>query len=135
MRDTSSAVTTEENKQVVSRLIDEVINGGDLDAVAELCDAAIADGARGWIAPFREAFPDVHMETVDLVAEGERVAGRFKCSATHTGSWGGNPPSGRRFEDVDEVYFFSVREGRITEMWGLEDTISRIRQLGIGAAT
>ena len=33
-------------------------------------------------------------------------------------------------ESVDEVYFFRVVDGRITEAWGLEDTAARERQLG-----
>ena len=116
---------------MVARFVGEVTNAGNLDALEQLCDPAMAEGARRWIAPFLESFPDVHMETVELVAEGERVVGRFRCSATHTGPWRGRPPTGRRFEDVDEVYFFTVRDGRITEAWGLEDTASRVRQLGL----
>ena len=37
--------------------------------------------------------------------------------------------AGRRFTDVAEVYFFRVVDGRITRVWGLEDTIERLRQL------
>ena len=66
-----------------------------------------------------------------LVEEGDTVVGRFTCSATHTGEWRGRAPSGRRFEDVDEVYFFSFEHDRISGAWGLEDTIDRLRQLGL----
>jgi predicted ester cyclase len=118
-------------KQTVVRLIDEVMNGGDLDAIEELCAPELAAAARGWIEPFRVSFPDVEMRIVELVAEGDRVAGRFKCSATNLGPWRGGPATGRRFEDVDEVYFFRVVDGRIAEAWGLEDTADRERQLGL----
>jgi predicted ester cyclase len=118
-------------KSVVRRLIDEVLNGGHLDAIDELYTAQMVSGARRWITPFRESFPDVHMEIVDLIAEDEKVVGRFRCSATNLGPWRGNPPTGRRFERVDEVYIFRVRDGRIAEAWGLEDTRSRERQLGL----
>ena len=37
----------------------------------------------------------------------------------------------RRFENVDEVYFFEFEEGRIAEAWGIEDTLDRMRQLGL----
>jgi len=121
----------EDPKAVVRRLIEGVINAGRLELVDALYAPEIAAGARRWIAPFRESFPDVRMEIVDLIAEGEKVAGRFRCSATHLGPWRGNPPTGRRFEDVDEVYIFRVRDGRITEAWGIEDTASRERQLGL----
>jgi predicted ester cyclase len=118
-------------KEIVVRLIDEVMNGGKVDVIEELYAPEMAAGARRWIEPFRESFPDVEMEIVELVAEGERVAGRFRCSATNLGEWRGEAPTGRRFERVDEVYFFRVVEGRITEAWGLEDTQDRLRQLGM----
>jgi predicted ester cyclase len=118
-------------KEIVRRLIEEVINAGRLDLIDEICTPDMAPGARRWIAPFRESFPDVRMEVVELVAEGERVAGRFRCSATNLGHWRGRPPTGKRFEDVDEVYFYRIADGRIAEAWGLEDTLSRERQLGL----
>ena len=118
-------------KAVVGRLIEEVLNGGRLDVIDELYTPEMAPAARRWITPFRESFPDVVMEIVDLIGEGEKIAGRFRCSATNLGPWRGHPPTGRRFERVDEVYFFRVRDGRIAEAWGIEDTRSRERQLGL----
>ena len=120
-----------EPKSVVRRMIDEVMNAGRLDVIDELYAPQMAPAARRWITPFRESFPDVKMEVVDLIAEGEQVAGRFRCSATNLGPWRGHPPTGRRFEHVDEVYIFRVRDGRITEAWGIEDTPARERQLGL----
>ena len=121
----------EGNKDVVRRAIDEVINGGKIELVDQLYAPEIAPATRAWIEPFRASFPDVQMETVDLVAEGDRVVGRFTCSGTHTGEWRGHPPTGRRFEQVDEVYFFRVIDGKIAEAWGVEDTADRLRQLGL----
>jgi predicted ester cyclase len=118
-------------KAVVRRLIEEVVNQGRLELIDELYASHMAAGARRWIAPFRESFPDVRMEIVELIAEGEKVVGRFRCSATNLGPWRGHPPTGRRFERVDEVYIFRVSGGRITEAWGIEDNRSRERQLGI----
>jgi predicted ester cyclase len=118
-------------KSIVRRMVEEVMNRGHLDAIDELYAPALAAEARRWIAPFRESFPDVRMEIVDLIAEGEKVVGRFHCSATNLGPWRGEPATGRRFERVDEVYIFRVRDGRISEAWGIEDTRSRERQLGL----
>lgn len=117
------------HKALVRRLIDEVMNAGRLDVLEELYAPAMARAARRWIAPFRASFPDMRMEIVELVAEGETVVGRFRCSGTHLGEWLGHAPTGRRFERVDEVYFFRVRDGRIARAWGLEDTLSRLEQL------
>jgi predicted ester cyclase len=119
------------NKAVVRRLVDEVLNGGDLDVIDELYAPELAPVARRWISPFRAAFPDVHMEILDLVAENDTVVGRFTCSGTHLGPWQGHPPTGRRFQRVAEVAFFRLSQGRIVHAWSLEDTHSRMRQLGL----
>lgn len=120
-------------KDVVRRLIDEVMNAGDLDALEEVYEPRLARAARRWVEPFLGSFSDVRMRVVELVAEGDTVVGRFSCSGTHTGTWLGHPATGRRFVDVAEVYFFRVTDGRITRAWGLEDTTERLRQLGLRA--
>jgi predicted ester cyclase len=43
----------------------------------------------------------------------------------------GHPPTGRRFHDVDEIYIFRVRNGRLTGATGVEDNMARMRQLGL----
>ncbi len=101
----------EKDKALVRRLVDQVINGGKLDLVEEA------------------AFPDWREEIVDMVAEGNQVAVRFRCSGTLQGEFMGAQPNGRR-QEVDEVFFLRVRDGRFVEYWGLEDNLARLRQLG-----
>jgi predicted ester cyclase len=122
-------LTVEDNKRLVARAVAEVINGGNLDAVDDLYAPQIAASVRTWVAPFRQAFPDVHMDTVALVGEGDSVVGEFRCSGTQAGPWMGRPPTGRSFSNVREVYWFTVRDGRIVDSWGLEDNDERRRQL------
>jgi predicted ester cyclase len=71
------------------------------------------------------------MELVELIGEGDKVVGRFTCSATHLGEWLGQAPTGRRFERVKEVWILRFRDGRIVHVWSLEDTLDRLRQLGL----
>jgi predicted ester cyclase len=120
-------------KVLVRRLVGEVVNAGDMRVLEEIYTEPMARAARRWIEPFRRAFPDFHMEIVQLVADGDTVAARFRCSGTHLGEWRGHAPTGRRFERIDEVYFFEIRDGRLARAWGLEDTVSRLRQLGLAA--
>jgi predicted ester cyclase len=120
---------SEANKAIVRRLVEEVMNDGCLDVTDELYAAGLAAGARRWIIPFRAAFPDVRMQVVDLIAEADQVVGRFTCSATHLGMWRGHPPTGRRFDNVAEVYIFRLKDGKIAQAWGIEDTYTRMRQL------
>jgi predicted ester cyclase len=66
--------------------------------------------ARRWVQPFQSSFPDFEMEIVDLVADGEKVVAR---SGTHRGDWFDVPGTRRRFEQVDEIYIFEVRDGKL----------------------
>jgi len=124
-------MTVEQNKLLIQRLVAEAVNQGNHDVLAEVADGEFAQAARQWVGPFRAAFPDFSMEIVDLVAEEEKVAAHFRCSGTHLGEWMGRPPSGRRFQDVDEIYIFRVRNGKLTDATGVEDNLSRMRQLGL----
>lgn len=124
-------VADPEPKQVVRRLIDEVMNRADVSGLDDLYAPRLAAAARRWIEPFFPSFSDVHMRIVELVAEGQTVVGRFACSGTHTGMWLGHSATRRRFTNVAEVYFFTVIEGKIVRAWGLEDTHERLRQLGV----
>ena len=54
------------NKATVQRLVEEVLNGGRLDVIADLYAPEAAARAREWIAPFRASFPDVRMEIMEL---------------------------------------------------------------------
>jgi predicted ester cyclase len=126
----NTASESERNKAAVRRLVEDVMNQGRLEVLDEIFSPSMAAAAKAWIAPFRASFPDVRMRIVDLVAEGAKVVGRFTCSGTQRGEWRGHPPSGRRFEGVAEVYFFELHEGRVVRGWGLEDDLSRLRQLG-----
>jgi predicted ester cyclase len=131
--DRGAAGTTEleANKAVVAQAIARIINAGDLDAADELYVPGVAADMKAWVAPFRASFPDVEMTTVALIAEGNTVVGHFRCSGTHVGRWLGREPTGRRFQDVDEVYWFTIVAGRIAAWWGLEDNQARLRQLGL----
>jgi predicted ester cyclase len=123
-------VDVEENKLLVRRLVEEVVNERSIDVLDEVADGDIARAARGWIGPFRRSFPDFRMDIVDLIAEGDKVVAHFKCSGTHEGEWQGVAPTGRRFENVDEVYIFRVVDGRLASAVAVEDNLSRMRQLG-----
>lgn len=118
-----------DTKATVRRFVDEAVNGGHADLIDELFTPDTTGWVRDWFGAFRRSFPDIQMELVELVAEGDVVVGRFTCSATHLGTWRGHAPTGRRFEDVDEVYFFHFSGDRITAMWAIEDTLARFQQL------
>lgn len=124
-------MSAETNKQLVRRLVREAVGERNLEVLDDVAAGEFAAVAKRWVSPFQSAFPDFEMEIVDLIAEGEKVVAHFTCSGTHLGEWLGVPATGRRFENVDEIYIFDVRDGRLVAAVGVEDNLTRLRQLGI----
>jgi predicted ester cyclase len=120
----------EEHKAMVRRMV-EVINAREEDTVVdELFAPRAARRVKRLFSEFRSAFSDWQEEIVELVAEGDTVAGRFRCSGTHQGEFLGEAPTGKRM-DVEEVFFLRVKDGRFVDFWSLEDSLGRLRQLGL----
>jgi predicted ester cyclase len=121
---------SEENKAMVRRMVEGINAGVEEATVDELFAPRAARRVKRLFAEFRIAFPDWQEEIVQLVAEGDAVAGRFRCSGTHQGEFLGEAPTGKRM-DVEEVFFLRVEEGKFVDFWGLEDSLNRMRQLGL----
>jgi predicted ester cyclase len=121
---------SEENKDMVKHMVEAINSGEDDAAVDELFAPRAARRVKRLFAEFRSAFPDWQEETVELVAEGDTVAGRFKCSGTHRGEFLGEAPTGKRME-VEEVFFLRAEDGKFVDFWALEDSMGRMRQLGL----
>lgn len=119
-------------KQLVRRLVDEGVNRRSTEILDDVAEGEFAEVARRWLSPFRGAFPDFTMEIVNLIEEGETVVAHFRCSGTHLGEWLGVPATGRRFENVDELYVFQVKNRKLASALGVEDNLTRLKQLGIG---
>ena len=126
------SLSTEQNKLLVRRLIDEAVARHNVDILDELAADEFAQIAKRWVRPFQSAFPDFEMKVVELIAENDTVVAHFKCSGTHRGEWLGVPATGLRFEDVDEIYIFHVRDGKLVSAFGVEDNLTRLRQLQLG---
>lgn len=119
---------------LVSVLVERVMNGNDLDRLEHLCSPQLAPKLRVAFTQFRTAFPDWQQELIETVTDGRTVAARMRCTGTHHGTWQGLAPTGRSMR-VDEVYFFRIGDERLTGVWGLEDTWTRMRQLAGDDAT
>jgi predicted ester cyclase len=87
---------SEENKALSRRVLEEVFSAGNLEVVDEIVsedhvhhDPAMPEEGHGrehlkeFANMYRSAFPDVHLELKDQIAEGDRVATRWVASGTH----------------------------------------------------
>jgi predicted ester cyclase len=121
---------SEQNKEMVRRMVEAINSGNEAAFVEEAFAPRAARRVGRLFAEFRTAFPDWHEEIVQLVAEGNTVAGRFRCSGAHLGEFLGEAPTGRHM-DVEEVFFLRAEDGKFVDFWGLEDSLGRMRQLGL----
>src|SRR6476661_7013019 len=117
-------MSLEDNKVLVQRFIDEVMNSGKTSAIAELCVAgsAFAGGIEGQVKSMRTAFPDFHMSIDEILAEGNKIAVRVTTRGTNTGPLVGLPAFGRLETPVPPtgksvtgsgIYVFKVSDGKI----------------------
>jgi steroid delta-isomerase-like uncharacterized protein len=123
-------VSLEENKALVRREQEELWNHtGNLDAAEELFAPEQAEAARQEAADFRQGFPDVVSTIEDLIAEGEKVAARWRARATHRGEYVGVPPTGREVEFTG-ISVYRIEGGKIAQSWTVEDELGLLRQIG-----
>lgn len=130
------------NKAVVRRWFDEVWNQKRIAAIDELLAGHSRLHGLGEMplegpaafkpfhAAFVDAFPDIHVHIDELVAEGDLVAARFTCTATHAGHGLGVPPTNRRamFTGMSLV---RIENGLAVEAWNNFDQLGMLQQLGI----
>jgi predicted ester cyclase len=63
-----------------------------------------------------------------LVVEGSFLAAHLRDSGTHTGSWLGVAPTGRRVT-TQEFALYRFEDGSIAQVWARADDLSVLRQL------
>jgi predicted ester cyclase len=120
---------SEENKQLVRRYYDQVINGRDLDVVGEFfADERIVEGVRRGCFSYFTAFPDLHVSLDELIAEGDAVFVRSTLTGTHDGEYKGIAPTGRHVA-AEAAEVFRVGDGRFVGYWCLTNVAGLMRQL------
>jgi predicted ester cyclase len=83
-----------------------------------------------WVLPFREAFTDKACVDEARVAEGEWMAAFGHQIATHSGTFMGIAPTGKRVE-IRYMDFWKVKDGKIVDNWVMVDFPHVMRQLGV----
>jgi steroid delta-isomerase-like uncharacterized protein len=134
-------MSTEENKAVVRRAINEVVNKGNLAVADEILasnyvyhfpthDIEGPEGFKEFINMMRTAFPDLHVTIEDLIAEGDTVAARFTMRGTFKGELMGMAPTGKKLQ-FPEAVIIRFENGREVEATAYANMLSFNEQLGI----
>jgi steroid delta-isomerase-like uncharacterized protein len=132
-------MSAEINKKIVRRLVEDVINRGDLEAFDELVatdyvdlsdesDPVGRDEYKELVRATRAALPDLHLIIEGEVAERDTVALRFRATATHAGPFLGVPSTGRRLEWTG-MGWLRVRDGQVIERRNVTDVHGILQQL------
>lgn len=129
------------NDLILKRVAEEVFNGRDLDAVDELfADDYVMhdpnapdeiegrDGFKAYVRTFHAAFPDLEVEQLDQLVDGDEVATRFVIRGTHEGELFGIPATGRTVT-VDGTIVSRIEGDRIAEEWTVVDVLGLLQQL------
>jgi C-1 hydroxylase len=82
------------------------------------------------MASVRAAFPDLRITVETLVAEGDKVAALLTLSGTHSGEFLGIPPTDKAVS-VALQSVVRIRDGKVTEHWGVADGLAMLDQLGL----
>jgi steroid delta-isomerase-like uncharacterized protein len=129
----------EDNKQSARRFYEEVINARNVDALGELLTPDGVDHtfgsqnieqAKQFFGMVLQAFPDLHAEVHDVIAEGDLVAARVTYTGTHQGEFVGIPATGRK-ATTSGVAWLRMEGGKQAEHWGGPDMLSLLQQLGV----
>ena len=134
-------MTTEQNKALVRRLIEEVMSGGNMSLIDEFVAPdfienevipGLSSGREGFKQTnnmFRSAFPDLKVTINDMLAEGDKVALSVTFSGTHKGDLMGMAPTGKRFS-MNAHDIMRIENGKLKEHWGVSDMMGMMQQLG-----
>jgi len=87
---------------------DDVSGSGPVDGLA-----AYVDGVRAVL----EGFPDYRWDLQQVLVDGDVVVARLIGRGTHTGTFSGIAPTGRRLA-TQELVVYRVEGGRIVNCWG-----------------
>jgi predicted ester cyclase len=135
------SMSAEEAIAVVRRNTEEVQGKGNYEVFEELFAEDFVDhtpqpggfsadrnGAHALYKTLRAAFPDFHAEIHWQISDGDRVTTFKTYHGTHHGEFMGFAPTEAKiqFETVDVM---RVRQGKITEHWGVANLFSLRQQL------
>ncbi len=139
-------MSPEQNKAVVRRYFEQVIDGGKLELLDELAasDCLIhrpeAVGPIKGVAAFKQAlgkilavYSDFHTTIHDMIAGDDKVVCRLTHKGMHATDWtsrvGTHAVAGKPVS-WPAIAIFRLKDGKIAEEWVCRDELGMLLQLG-----
>ena len=130
----------EQNKQLIRQYF-EAYDQQDTERIGQLVSSSNYSfhisgmppmdwiGTKQFYTEAWSAFPDLHHEILDIVAEGDKVAVRYNIIGTHKGEFQGIPSTGKEVS-FSAMGFIALIDGKVVEEWEVADTMGLMQQLG-----
>jgi predicted ester cyclase len=138
-------MTTEENKALVRRYIEEAYNKRNLAIIDELVAATYTvhpsppdrkpgiEGERQFVSMALAEWPDLRLTIEDQVAEGDKVVSRWTARGTHTRTvtteYGSIAPTNTQVT-LSGMGIDRIEGGKLAESWGNADWLGLLQQIG-----
>lgn len=139
-------MTTEANKTIVRRFYEEVMHQGRIEVLDQIMAEGFVDHGEALfgspqgrdtlgqgVAATHDILPDLNVQLLEVIAEGDLVGVRGVMRCTHVGTFLGVPGTGHELTWQGNA-MFRVIDGKITERWFNSDSISILRQLELAPA-
>jgi steroid delta-isomerase-like uncharacterized protein len=134
------ATAQEQNKQLIRQYF-EAYDQQDTERIGQLVSSSNYslhisgmppmdwNETKQFYAAAWSAFPDLHHDILDIVAEGDKVAVRYNIIGTHKGELQGIPPT-RKEVSFSAMDFITLIDGKVVEEWEIADTMGLMQQIG-----
>lgn len=134
-------MSLDDNKRLVRRYYEEVVNAGDVDRLVDFISpdyvevhegtrhAIGLEGAREHVLGVMRTYPDLRLTVDQQIAEGDWVATCGTMRGTHEGEWLGMKPTGAKLQ-VTAVNIDRVVDGRIVEHGGAANLLEPFLHIG-----
>ncbi len=130
-----------DNKSVIRRLMEDVVNTGNVDLVERYISPDYVEvyrrqrhsigieGMKAHILGVRQTYPDLHVTVENQISEGECVATCIRARGTHKGQWLGMKPT-RRIVEFTGVNIDRVVDGLLVEHSGAANMLEPLLEIG-----
>jgi predicted ester cyclase len=134
-------MTTQENKALVRRLVDEGYNRANWSVFDELFAANFVnhdpshpevkdrEGIKNWWKAICSAYPNHHITIAELIAEEGTVVNRSIFHGAQTLESGDTTATGKQVA-VTSLSVYHIFRGQIKECWWNHDSLGEMQQLG-----
>jgi predicted ester cyclase len=141
-KEENKEMSIEENKAIMQRYFDELMNNRDYSKADEILHPDYTGSAGGglqgveghkqytsWV---HSVFSDLYWETLDMIAEEDKIAVFQKPRGIHEGEFQGVPGTGRSFS-FDMVSVYEFKDGKVYRGLAriVSDTLIFYQQVGV----